>query len=104
LRLSRPARTSPGELLLCHRRDRFTEIPAATAWSQRWRVDDIRAEAARAGGAGGPDGGSGVAQRIRGLPGPGLGCRVDGVGVVEVPVQVGEALLHAGQPPASQLR
>jgi hypothetical protein len=48
-------------------------------------------------GAAGPDGGSGFAQGIAGLPGPDLGYRVGRVSVVEVPVEVGEALLDAGE-------
>ena len=48
-------------------------------------------------GAAGPDGGSGFAQGIAGLPGPDLGYRVDHVSVVKVPVEVGEALLDAGE-------
>src|SRR5437660_3238570 len=49
-------------------------------------------------GAAGPDGGGGLAEGIAGLPGPYLGYRVDRVSVVEVPVEVGEALLDSGEP------
>src|SRR6266699_2924722 len=44
------------------------------------------AEAGVAGVAGGPDRGGGRAQRVAGLPGPGLGCRAGRVSIVEVPV------------------
>ena len=50
-------------------------------------------QAGLAGVPGGPDRGGGRAEGIAGLPGPDLGFRVNGVGVVEVPVQVGQALL-----------
>src|SRR5262249_26905598 len=51
-----------------------------------------------AGVPGGPDGGRGLAEGVAGLPGPDLGFWVDGVGVVEVAVQVGQALLDSGEP------
>jgi len=47
-----------------------------------------RIEAGPVAVAGGLDGGGGLAQRVAGLPGPDLGLRVGGVGVVEVAVQV----------------
>ena len=56
------------------------------------------AEARAVTGAAGPDGGSGFAQGIAGLPGPDLGYRVDRVSVAEVPAEMGEALLDAGEP------
>src|SRR5258707_10280817 len=55
-------------------------------------------EAGAVTGAAGSDGSSGLAEGIAGLPGPDLGCWVGRVGVVEVPVEVGEALLDAGEP------
>lgn len=55
-------------------------------------------QAGLAGVPGGPDRSPGRAEGLAGLPGPDLGFRVDGVGVVEVPVQVGGALLDSGQP------
>jgi hypothetical protein len=64
LRLSRPARTSPGWLPVCHWRDRFTEIPASTSWSALPQAGgEIRAEAGTIASAGGPDG-NGLAQHI----------------------------------------
>jgi hypothetical protein len=44
------------------------------------------AQAGLAGAAAGPDGGGGRAEGVAGLPGPGLGCRVDRAGVVKVPI------------------
>ena len=53
-------------------------------------------QAGLAGAAGGPA--AAAARRARRLPGPGLGCRVNRVGFVKVAVQVGNALLDAGEP------
>jgi hypothetical protein len=51
-----------------------------------------------AGVPGGPDRGRGRAEGVAGLPGPDPGFRVGRVGIVEVPVQVSEALLDSGEP------
>ncbi len=59
---------------------------------------EIGVQAGLAVGAGGPDRGPGGAERVAGRPGPGLRYRIDRVRVVQVPVQVGQALLDSGQP------